>query len=99
MADMTMDVERAEQWVEKVEAEFEEVNKTLSEVKDLCSKSINETDTIMGAIYDFGEDLQVTWGKLEKSYRAVMSETKSLIGVVKKKIGNVVDYVADKIKN
>lgn len=95
MADMKIDAGRATPWVKNVREEINSVNKTLTEVRQVCATFPGEGDTVFQLIESTGNMLEDTWNAMTSAYQSAWEKVENGINALVQAGSDVAEFVED----
>lgn len=95
MADTNIKLNEVATLKDQMDQELEEVKALLKKVKTCCDKDPAESDTILNAIDQVGQELNSTWDNLMNTINSIGNEFNSWI----KQVANAISQKETDVKN
>ena len=69
MADISIEVVKAQNWIKRVKEEIGITERTLGEVRTLCSSPVGEDDTIVMCLEESGKMMEDAWSQTTGTFK------------------------------
>lgn len=96
---LNFEVAKANAWSRKVESEFQEIDRLLSQVTECIQTNKAEEDPIIKTIYDVGTEMQGKWSELKTGFDSAISCFNEIGSIISSGIEDSVEKVSSFLAN